>query len=290
MDVTLVEGLTENVVAGGLLGLLLFLGGCCVDAWLLMRLIMRPPAWTRLFQRLERRPWTGRDGFILALFLGLSQLLLALAGQGQPQASPDENPSLGGLLIQTLLFHATGAAVIAMLLAGRYLTWRAAFGFHPRLWLKQAGMGVLFYVAMMPIVAAASVLYGLFLQGMGYEIQPQDVITFMAQPDQPLWTQAYFLILAVAVAPFVEEMIFRGIAFPLIARRIGSVGAVLLVSFLFACMHFHLPSMAPLFLIAVAFNLAYAYTGSLIAPVVMHAMFNAVSLCAFYLFRDMLFP
>lgn len=283
----LTENMGPDALAGNLLAIALFLGSCCVTAWLTMRLIQHPPDWKRRFRRLEHRPWRGHDGFIVALFLGLSQLLLAVASEILPP-SADGEVSPGALIIQTLLFHATGATVIAMLVKRHLFTWRKAFGFHPRLWLKQSGMGLLFYAAMMPVVTVASVLYGIILESLGCDVQPQDVLTFMAQPDQPAWIQIYFLILAIAVAPFVEEMIFRGIAFPLVARRIGAAGAMVLVSVAFACMHFHIPSLVPLFLISIAFNLAYAYTGSLIAPVVMHATFNAVSLGAFYLFRDAL--
>jgi membrane protease YdiL (CAAX protease family) len=271
----------------GLLAMVLFLGCCCASAWVMLRLFTHPPDWKRLSLRIERRPWKARDGFVIVLFLALSQLTLAMVSQMQPLDS-DAAASPIALIIQTLLFHATGAAVIAMLVERRLFTWGKAFGLHPRLWLKQAGLGLLFYAAMMPAIAIASALYGVILETLGYEVQPQDVLTFMAQPDQPLWIQVYFLVLAVAVAPLVEEMIFRGVAFPLIARKIGPVASMILVSMAFACMHFHIPSLVPLFLIAIAFNLAYAYTGSLIAPIAMHATFNTVSLVAFYLFRDAL--
>jgi membrane protease YdiL (CAAX protease family) len=36
--------------------------------------------------------------------------------------------------------------------------------------------------------------------------------------------------------------------------------------------------MAPLFVFSVALSLAYLWTGSLVAPVLMHAVFNAITL------------
>ena len=86
------------------------------------------------------------------------------------------------------------------------------------------------------------------------------------------------LAMAVGVAPIFEEILFRGIALPLLARRWGVAPAVVAVSAFFAVIHLHVPSLVPLFIIAVSFSLGYLYTGSLLAPVVMHALFNGVNL------------
>jgi membrane protease YdiL (CAAX protease family) len=85
-------------------------------------------------------------------------------------------------------------------------------------------------------------------------------------------------IVAVTLGPFVEELLFRGIALPLLARYTSTHWAVFLVSATFAVLHFHVPSFVPLFVIALAFSYAYLYTGSILVPVIMHALFNGVSL------------
>jgi len=87
------------------------------------------------------------------------------------------------------------------------------------------------------------------------------------------------------LAPLFEEVIFRGILLPLVARRWGTAAAVVTVSALFAMVHFHLPSVVPLFVIAVAFSLGYVYSGSLLVPVAMHALFNGVNLVMLALLR-----
>jgi membrane protease YdiL (CAAX protease family) len=58
------------------------------------------------------------------------------------------------------------------------------------------------------------------------------------------------------------------------------------VSVLFACIHFHLPSAGPLFAMAAAFALAYAYTGSVVVPAVMHALFNGGTLVTLLVLRN----
>ena len=82
---------------------------------------------------------------------------------------------------------------------------------------------------------------------------------------------------AVAVAPVFEEFFFRGFAYPALKQRWGTWRALTMVSVVFAAIHFHVPSMGPLFALAVGLGLAYESTGSLLAPITMHALFNATN-------------
>jgi CAAX amino terminal protease family. len=46
---------------------------------------------------------------------------------------------------------------------------------------------------------------------------------------------------------------------------------------IFAAIHAHIPSLAGLFVLAVTLTLVYQSTGSLWTPMLMHALFNAVT-------------
>lgn len=84
---------------------------------------------------------------------------------------------------------------------------------------------------------------------------------------------------AVIIAPFLEELMFRGILLPWLRRVLGPWPAIVISSFLFAIAHFDAWP-APIALFVLAFFLGYlAYgTTSLIAPVVLHATFNAANM------------
>jgi membrane protease YdiL (CAAX protease family) len=88
------------------------------------------------------------------------------------------------------------------------------------------------------------------------------------------------IVLAVSLAPMAEEFIFRfflyGVAKRYVGRVIGVVGSALL----FAAVHGHLPSFAPLFVLGTCFAIAYEWSGSILVPMTMHALFNAVTLTA----------
>jgi membrane protease YdiL (CAAX protease family) len=74
-----------------------------------------------------------------------------------------------------------------------------------------------------------------------------------------------------------EEVFFRGFAYPALKQRWGAPRALMMVSGAFALIHLHGPSIAPLFVLAVGLGLAYELTGTLVAPMVMHALFNATN-------------
>lgn len=88
-------------------------------------------------------------------------------------------------------------------------------------------------------------------------------------------------ILAVAVAPVVEELFFRGFLFGGLRGRWGVVGAAVASGALFGLAHFQdLSSLAIIpgvGLIGIVFASAYYYSGSLIPVVVAHFLWNVTA-------------
>jgi membrane protease YdiL (CAAX protease family) len=84
--------------------------------------------------------------------------------------------------------------------------------------------------------------------------------------------------MAAVLAPVAEELVFRGVALPVLARHLGVVPALLLTSMVFAAIHFHPEAVVPLFVAAACFGAAYAVTGRLVVAMVMHGLFNSVNL------------
>ena len=80
------------------------------------------------------------------------------------------------------------------------------------------------------------------------------------------------------VAPLVEEFVFRFFLYGVVKRYFGrGVGLVANAS-LFAAVHAHLPSAAPLFVLGSCFTLAYEWSGSILVSMAMHSLFNSVQL------------
>lgn len=81
---------------------------------------------------------------------------------------------------------------------------------------------------------------------------------------------------AAVVAPFAEEVFFRGILQSAVRNMTRSPRAAILVaSVVFAAVHLSQPHAIPaLLFLGVSLGTAYERTGSLLVPVIVHAAFN----------------
>ena len=98
--------------------------------------------------------------------------------------------------------------------------------------------------------------------------------------SQVLQQRVLIIVLAVAVAPLAEEFIFRFFLYGVLRRYAGRVVALLISAGLFAAVHAHLPSFAPLFVLGACFTLAYEWSGSLLVSMSMHSLFNTLTFLA----------
>ena len=145
--------------------------------------------------------------------------------------------------------------------------------------MKKLLISPVFYLAFIPFLMLISKGYHLLLEyAFGMELELQEVAQVVSQ--ELSWLEIVYMVMAIVVAPLFEELLFRGIAFPYLVKRIGLAGGTVLVSLLFAMMHFHLPSFIPLFLLSSALCMAYWRTSSLWVSIGMHTLFNAVSILA----------
>ena len=269
------EGLPEHAWIVGLAYAVLIVIGLVVNVALAIRFFFRPIRWSERVQSLEQRPWSSGEAMRLLLFLTLLYVLVSLA----QHVLGGDTESLGVIwvVLQSLLFHVAGLAYVVASLRRQRLSWSETFGLDSGRIGGQVGTAVLLYLAMLPLLWFYTMLYQVGLRSAGYEPLPQEVVTVFAS-ESSLWLRAYMVLLAAVVAPLFEEVLFRGIALPVLARQRGVTGAVVIMAVVFAAIHFHVPSLVPLFIVAVAFSIGYIYSGSLLVPVVMHGLFNTVNL------------
>ena len=87
-------------------------------------------------------------------------------------------------------------------------------------------------------------------------------------------------VLAVTLGPIVEEIVLRGVMVPILARRMGSAGAVLLTSGLFASLHSpaSLLKLASIGATGAAYGWIRIRSGSTTVVAAAHAMYNLMVL------------
>lgn len=275
---TLEYDLAERALTiGAIYGVLVVLG-LLVDLGLVSRWREWRSTWLNGVSRLCWRPWGLRESrhILLALALSFSLALLFRSGLGRLAAGLHVGLPSFMIILQSVVFHWAGLIAVIALLARRRLSWGSAFGFSGRGFPRAAGWGMVGLLAAMPLLLLCTLVYHLLLQALGHQPSLQDV-AFAISGERVFWVRMYFLALAVVIAPLFEEILFRGIILPALARRFGVAVAVIAVSLLFALIHGHAPSMVTLFLLSVTLCVGYIGSGSLMTSVVMHSLFNAVT-------------
>jgi len=265
--------LSQGDVQAGLFFLLLMCVGIAVDFGLVVYCVKRPARISDWVSALTQRALSGRLVLILALvFVGVS--LLNSLVYGMLFSSTEIEPS--ALFFQMLFFQIPVLIVLFGLLRSQNLSGEF-IGLTQRKTFRWLGLSVLLYLAALPLLWFYSLLYQIFLEQLGHSFYLQDVTqVFLAPMSWPV--RAGVIFAAVVAAPVFEEIIFRGVLFPWLVRRVGFWPGVAVVSILFAAMHVHVPSLLPLFLLSTMFCVAYARTRSLWVPIGMHACFNGVTI------------
>jgi len=107
--------------------------------------------------------------------------------------------------------------------------------------------------------------------------KPEEAATSLfTSTHDPLLAMA-FGVLAVVIAPFVEELMFRGFLFNTILRYTPVWAAATLSGIVFGLSHGSLTAFVPLAGSGIVLAYVYYVTGSLPASMLTHALFNAIN-------------
>ncbi|HSH38783.1 MAG TPA: CPBP family intramembrane glutamic endopeptidase [Chthoniobacterales bacterium] len=142
-------------------------------------------------------------------------------------------------------------------------------------WRTLVTGGILLFAAY-PLVFLADLATRRFLGG---DSSRQGIVELF-NDSQTLQQRVMIIILAIAIAPLVEEFVFRFFLYGVVRRYLGRSVGLAANSMLFAAVHAHVPSAAPLFVLGACFTVAYEWSGSILVPMAMHALFNSLTLTA----------
>ena len=121
----------------------------------------------------------------------------------------------------------------------------------------------------------------------GVKLADQPIVEFLSGGGGSLAAKSIVVLLVVGEAPLLEEPVFRGIMFRGFARSMPVWAAMLLSGFVFALVHLNAATFIPLWFIGVVFAWLYAKTGTILAPMLVHFIFNLVNVCLALAFPDL---
>ena len=216
--------------------------------------------------------------FSVAIFTAPNLLLIGIAGTDAVETVAVESSGLivlnllVGLVLQLFVFV---LALLPLLAAGRP---------YNRLLGPTRTTGAMVAIGLASGIVVAILAYTLnaiavLVTGSEEPVQQQLLQDALAG-GLPL---VLVVVLAVVVAPLVEEVIFRGVLFRAMADRINLGVSLVVSSAIFALIHIEVVLSQPaalvgLFIVGLVLAVAYHLTGNLMVPILGHAVFNAISI------------
>ena len=192
------------------------------------------------------------------------------------------------LIVPTELFVRVGILIgFIVFFRRRHVAIETAVGLRNIAPQHAVAWGTVFTFASLPPVGITFAASDALCRMLGWHQSEQAIIDMFTMTDSSMLL-GLLVIFAVIIAPIFEEVIFRGFAYPALKQRFGTWRALVLVSAVFALSHVHVPSIVPLFVLAIGLGLAYEWTGSLLAPITMHALFNTIMVARLMLLRSQL--
>ena len=139
--------------------------------------------------------------------------------------------------------------------------------------ISSALMVILFTYLMLPLTTVINAVTALFTENAALEISG-DVL------DMPFFLM--FLLMAV-YGPICEEFVFRGVMYQSHKNSGTAFGAFIVSACMFGLIHMNWNQACYALVVGLALVLLREATGSMIAPVLFHIVFNAQSVCMLYL-------
>ena len=212
----------------------------------------------------------GLPDMVLAVALGtLFAMNVAVASQqsGEMVLRTQDLVANGLISVGLMLF-------VAAFLRIRGMSVTSLGGFSKLGFWRTLVTGAILLFASYPLIFLADLATRRFLGG---DSSKQGIVE-MFNESQTLQQRIFIIILAVAIAPIVEEFVFRFFLYGVVRRYLGRSIGLAANSILFAAVHGHAPSAVPLFVLGSCFTIAYEWSGSILVPMAMHALFNSLTL------------
>lgn len=210
-------------------------------------------------------PWSAVDawaGVGLLILLSISLVVIVLRGYTA------EIRQSAGLLFLELAY----LLPVVLILAWRRASWKyLGFG---RFSLQTLGIGCGMLSAGYVLILA----HNLILKLLGIETQGDQLAGAFNQIRQPIW----LFVTGIIVAPFVEEIFFRGFLFQGFRQKYGWVTALFLSSIIFGAAHLDPVAFIPTTIIGCVLAYVFHKSNSLWPGIIFHAFFNTFSLVALY--------
>ncbi|MBI5432290.1 MAG: CPBP family intramembrane metalloprotease [Planctomycetes bacterium] len=248
-------------------------------AWLGVALIAAGLALAPLGLALARRVFDGRNVFFARWGFAHALLAFALLFASQVVVFPLARKWAGAPLdgvserVAALVSFLPAAGLIFALAAVKDPKGVHCLGLWPGRQLRAVALGLGAYVGWCPVLLGAGLVWPWIVDALGGDYQPQAAaMSLLALEGQSFWIAA---VLAAAVQPFFEELMFRAFLQPLFVQNLGDRGGVFVASALFAALH-GWNAFLPIFALSLLLGMLMLRSQRLLGVWAVHALHNSL--------------
>jgi uncharacterized protein len=260
--------------AAGTLFLAVLSAALFADAWLLFRKAKGKP----LLAGVEHAavPWGLLDVFsvfVLLLFLEAALLVAEtalFAALGRQLAGHDVL-----VMINSLVRDVVVVVLLVVWVRRRFGRPARDLGLTAREWAKNVARGLAGYLAVIPPLLVILFVMSLATKAVSYEPSPQPVVEMYLREERQ-GTLIFFTVFVAVFGPVMEELFFRGFAYPAFRTRFGAKTALLASAGIFALLHASAVAFVPIFLLGLFLGYLYERTGSLVPGITAHMTHNLI--------------
>ncbi|MBV8052520.1 MAG: CPBP family intramembrane metalloprotease, partial [Acidobacteriaceae bacterium] len=218
----------------------------------------------------ENPPWTGFDVLGIIAFTIIALIILPVVVVICAHAVAFPKLSFGEivqvpeivLVVQLLIYVVVFALIFRLVRSRSGEFWAALRWNFPGSWIGFLILGALLYFALM---------------GLG-QVLPIPKHLPIDRFFQTSREAAMMSVLSVTLAPFMEEVFFRGLLYPVLARRFGVAASIFLTGAAFGLLHGaqlkYSWAVLIIFIVGVVLTAVRAYTKSVGASFLVHAAYN----------------
>jgi membrane protease YdiL (CAAX protease family) len=201
-------------------------------------------------------------------------ILFLLLNIGASISRPSNDFSAPNLLGNFLLMIFVVLAIVTFLQLRRF-DLASLGGFSRISFIRTLSTGAILLFFAYPLILWSDIITQRLFRGSS----KQNIVEFFSG-SRTIDQRIMIIVFAVAIAPVIEEFLFRFFLYNVIKRYFGRLLGVILSALLFAAAHAHFPSFVPLFVLGSCFAIAYEWSGSILIAMTMHSLFNSVTLTA----------
>ena len=162
-----------------------------------------------------------------------------------------------------------------------HTTWKS-LGFVSFDFLDAFVIGLIWLFIIGVLVSTYAIVAGKF----GFKPSPEAVDSIPRLFGNSLMGMILATFTAAVIAPFVEEIFFRGFLYPAIRKQVGVGWAIIISAVIFGFMHASVWKMVPIVLIGMILAYLYEKEKSLGPPIMLHAFYNfALIMLGYYFYK-----